>query len=181
LRGVLQQVLEALRLSMQVVADDSATTTENAGQVDDEIYRTGGPTNPNSAVGSVKQGVDCRGHMYTDDSEVVVQDNVQRAVVGCWLLVKEGSACMAKLIQLLPAPTMDRNNSGKKKDAQKTEAADLELWPELAAAIQPYLDMAAAWNDSSDSAASVLSSKTVRTHSASHAAATVAHHVASPS
>lgn len=150
--------MEALRLSMQVVADDSSTTTENSGQVDDEIYRTGGPTNPNSSIGSVKHGVDCRGHLYTDDQEAAVQDSIQRAVVGCWLLVKEGAACMAKLIQLLPPPTMDRRSGNNTVKATRPE---LELWPELATAIQPHLDIVASWDDSSSSATSILSSTTV--------------------
>src|SRR3546814_8205880 len=87
---------------MQVVADDSATN-ENSGQVDDEIYRTGGPTNHNSAVGSVKQGVDCRGHLFTDDQEIVALDSVQRAVVRCGVLVNrkdEGTSERQSLMRL---------------------------------------------------------------------------------
>ena len=158
--------MEALRLSMFVVADDSATN-ETSTQVDDEIYRTSGPKNPNSTVGSVKQGVDCRGHLYTDDQEVVALESVQRAVVGSWLLVKEGAACLAKLVQLLPAPTV----AGSVVRCSTTSEIEIDNWQELSQAIHPYIQLVGDWEDTSGSPDSILSSTAVCSPSASSLAA----------
>jgi hypothetical protein len=159
------QVFKALSLAMLVVADESTTGVDD-DSTDDGIYRAGGPTNANSTVQplykSTVEGVDEGDGVTVEDMDF---DDLQRLVVGGWLLVKEGAALLSKLVQILPIPVeVDAQDALADDGAYDlSSSTELEVLSEQTReAIGGFVQMAKQWNDTSNTAQALLSSSQVR-------------------
>lgn len=110
--GVVNSIMGAFQLSLNVLShaeDDEAPQS-------DEGYRSCGPMNsnthlqltpPSSQGKSPPTQIDCRGHMVLcdpeeDDLEGLSGKELQKVVMGSWLLIKECSSALGEVVSTVP-------------------------------------------------------------------------------